>query len=87
MKADLQIDSLPANIDAEKTLLGAVLLDNSAWEEIRSGGLHGTDFFLDSHRRIAKAMAALLKNGHAVDIVTLANELNARKEIEVIGGR
>ena len=86
MKADLQIDSLPANIDAEKTLLGAVLLDNSAWEEIRSGGLHGTDFFLDSHRRIAKAMAALLKNGHAVDIVTLANELNARKEIEVIGG-
>ena len=87
MTADLTLDAgLPANIDAEKTLLGAVLLDNSAWEEIRQGGLHGTDFFLDSHRRISKAIAALMKNGHAVDIVTLANELSARKEIEAVGG-
>jgi replicative DNA helicase len=87
MTADLTLDTeLPCSIDAEKTLLGAVLLDNSAWEEIRQRGLHSTDFFLDNHRRIAKAMAALLKNGHAVDIITLANELRARKEIDAIGG-
>lgn len=87
MTQDLTLDAgLPANIDAEKTLLGATLLDNTAWEEIRQGGLHGTDFFLDSHRRIAKAIAALIKNGHAVDMVTLGNELNARKELEAVGG-
>jgi replicative DNA helicase len=86
MKQDLTLDAgLPCNIDAERTLLGAVLLDNSAWEEIRQG-LKSDDFSLDSHRRIAKAIGGLMKNGHAVDIVTLANELNARHEIEAIGG-
>ena len=83
---DLTLDAgLPCNIDAERTLLGAVLLDNSAWEEIRQG-LKSDDFYLDSHRRIAKAIGGLMKNGHAVDIVTLANELNARHEIAAIGG-
>ena len=51
MKADLQIDTLPANTDAERTLLGACLLDNAAWPEIAIR-LRPADFSLDSHRRI-----------------------------------
>lgn len=84
--SDLTVESgLPANIDAERTLLGAVLLDNEAFSEIREK-LGPDDFSLDSHRRIALRMSQLIKRGNAVDIVTLANELNRNKEVEAIGG-
>lgn len=76
---------LPANIDAEKTILGAVLLENSAWDEVVKG-LRPDDFSLDSHRRIAMRMHDLRKRDGAVDIVTLAEELGKHKEVESVGG-
>jgi replicative DNA helicase len=85
VKADLQIDGLPANIDAEKTILGAILLDNSAHAECAEK-LTADDFFLDSHRRIFLRMTELMNEQRAVDIVTLANELSKNKEVESIGG-
>jgi replicative DNA helicase len=86
MTLDLKLDAgLPANTDAERTLLGAVLLDNNAWHEIRQS-LRPDDFSLDSNRRIAVRMNGLMKEGRPVDIVTLANELNSHHEIEYIGG-
>ena len=82
----LQFDSvLPSNVDAERTLLGAVLLDNEAWTEVRQG-LSPDDLSLDSHRRIAQAIGRLLKRESAVDIVTLAAELDRYKERETVGG-
>jgi replicative DNA helicase len=81
-----QFDSdLPASIEAERTLLGAVLLDNKAWDEIHAG-MRPDDFSLDSHRRIALRMAGLFKKERAVDIVTLAAELDRYHERDVIGG-
>jgi replicative DNA helicase len=85
VKADLQIDSLPANIDAERTLLGACLLDNAAWPEIAIR-LRPADFSLDSHRRIGSAMKRLADANSAIDIVTLANELSRTHEVEAVGG-
>ena len=85
MKADLQIDGLPANIDAEKTILGAILLDNAAHAECAEK-LTADDFSLDSHRRIFLRMTELINEQRAVDIVTLSNELARYKEIEAIGG-
>ena len=85
MKADLQIDSLPAAIDAERTLLGACLLDNAAWPEIAIR-LRPADFSLDSHRRIGSAMKRLADANSAIDIVTLANELSRTHEVEAVGG-
>lgn len=83
---DLRLDvGLPANIDAEKTILGAVLLDNDAFLEA-SEKLIPNDFSLDSHRRIFLRMTELMDAKYAVDIVTLANELSTNKEIEAIGG-
>jgi hypothetical protein len=78
-------DSFPANVHAEKAILGAVLLDNAAWYEIAEK-LNPEDFTLESHRRICLRMADLMKGNHAVDIVTLANELALYKEVEAIGG-
>jgi replicative DNA helicase len=83
---DLAFDAgMPANIDAEKTILGAILLDNTAHAEAAEK-LKSDDFSLDSHRRIFQRMSELMDAQRAVDIVTLANELSRSKEIEAVGG-
>ncbi|HTM15550.1 MAG TPA: replicative DNA helicase [Terracidiphilus sp.] len=76
---------LPANIDAEKTILGAILLDNSFHSEAAEK-LEADDFSLDSHRRIFLRMSDLMNEQRAVDIVTLSHELSRYKEIESVGG-
>src|SRR5271169_3994296 len=83
---DLTLDAgLPANIDAEKTILGAILLDNAAHSEAAEK-IDADDFSLDSHRRIFLRMSELMNSQRAVDIVTLANELARYKEVESVGG-
>jgi replicative DNA helicase len=83
---DLTLDTgLPANVDAEKTILGAILLDNAAHAEAAEH-IKSDDFSLDSHRRIFLRMGELIDTGRAVDIVTLSNELSRYKEVESVGG-
>jgi replicative DNA helicase len=83
---DLTLDAgLPANVDAEKTILGAILLDNAAHAEA-AGVIKAEDFSLDSHRRIFLRMSELMDASRSVDIVTLANELARYKEVEAVGG-
>ena len=83
---DLTLDAgLPANLDAEKTILGAILLDNAAHAEAAEH-IKPDDFSLDSHRRIFLRMSELIDMGRAVDIVTLSNELSRYKEVEAVGG-
>ena len=76
---------LPASIDAERSILGAILLDNHSYNEAAEK-IRADDFALDSHRRIFSRMAELIDAGRAVDIVTLAEELAKRKEVEAVGG-
>jgi len=76
---------LPANIDAEKTILGAILLDNSFHSEAAEK-LEADDFSLDSHKRIFLRMSDLMNEQRAVDIVTLSHELSRYKEVESVGG-
>jgi replicative DNA helicase len=83
---DLTLEAgLPANLDAEKTILGAILLDNAAHAEAAES-LKSDDFSLDSHRRIFLRMTELIDAGRTVDIVTLSNELSRYKEVESVGG-
>ena len=83
---NLALDAgLPANIDAEKTILGAILLDNASHAEAAEK-ITADDFSLDSHRRIFQRMSELMDVQRAVDIVTLSNELARYKEIEAVGG-
>jgi len=76
---------LPTNVEAEKTILGAILLDNSAHSEAAEK-IEADDFSLDSHRRIFLRMTELMNEQRAVDIVTLAAELDRYKERDAIGG-
>jgi replicative DNA helicase len=83
---DITLDAgLPANVDAEKTILGAILLDNAAHSE-SAEKLEADDFSLDSHRRIYLRMSELMDSQRPVDIDTLANELARYKEVEAVGG-
>jgi replicative DNA helicase len=76
---------LPSNVAAEKMILGAILLENQAISEAEEK-LTPEDFSLDSHQRIYLRMTELGGTGHAIDLVTLANELAKYKEIESVGG-
>ena len=78
-------EGLPASIDAEKTILGAVMLDNAAFSEAAEK-LTPEDFSLDSHRRIFLRMNELIDAQRPVDIVTLPIELAKHKEVEAVGG-
>jgi replicative DNA helicase len=76
---------LPASVGAERSILGAILLDGRAFNEAAECLTVG-DFFLDSHRRIYRAMQRLTEAAHPVDIVTLTEELDRHRELEPIGG-
>jgi replicative DNA helicase len=84
--SDVSLDrGLPASVEAERSILGAILLDNHSYNEAAEK-LSADDFSLDSHRRIYSRMAELIDAHRAVDIVTLAEELARRKEVESVGG-
>src|ERR1700753_3680897 len=76
---------LPASAEAERAILGAILLDNSSYPQAAEH-LRAEDFSLDSHRRIYLRMMELAETGRAVDFVTLTEQLGQHKEIESVGG-
>jgi replicative DNA helicase len=84
---DYSLDrGLPASIEAERAILGAILLDNLAYHQAAQSALQADDFSLDSHRRIFLRMSELSETGRAVDFVTLSEQLGQHKEIEAVGG-
>jgi len=76
--------SLPASVEAERSILGAILLDNFAYNEAAEH-LRPEDFSLDSHRRIYTRMVDLAESSRPIDLITLVEELERRKELEAIG--
>jgi replicative DNA helicase len=83
---DYSLDrGLPASADAERAILGAILLDNTAYSQAAEH-LQAEDFSLDSHRRIYLRMMELAEVGRAIDFVTLTEQLGQHKEIESVGG-
>lgn len=76
---------LPANIDAERFILGSVLLDDTRFIDI-AGVLTGPDFALEKHRRIYIRMTELHARGEKIDRVTVANELLRYNELESVDG-
>src|ERR1700756_1940026 len=76
---------MPASIDAERAILGAILLDNSAYPQAAEH-LRAEDFSLDSHRRIYLRMMELAETGKPVDFVTLPEQLGQHNKIESVGG-
>src|SRR5438067_13869607 len=77
--------SLPSNVGAERSILGAVLLDNLTYNQAAEH-LKAEDFLLDSHRRIYARMVDLSEASHSIDLITLCEEIGRHGELEAIGG-
>ena len=75
---------LPASIDAERTILGSILLDNKAFDECAE--LQIEDFSLDSHRTIIRTIGKMIGAGVAVDTTTLPEYLGRDGQLSSIGG-
>src|SRR5215469_15867307 len=76
---------LPCNLDAERFVLGSILMDDSQFVQV-AGGLEEADFSLEKHRRIFHRMAQLSERGERIDRVTVANELLRYNELESCDG-
>ncbi|MGH9702227.1 MAG: DnaB-like helicase N-terminal domain-containing protein, partial [Candidatus Acidiferrales bacterium] len=82
MATDLALERpLPQNLEAERSVLGAILLDNhslnAAIEKLKP-----EDFFLDQHRRIFEHMIGLGELQQGIDLVTLSEQLGRNAELE-----
>jgi replicative DNA helicase len=83
---DFTLDkALPSSIEAERLILGVVLLDNVAINQAAEN-LKPDDFFIGSNRRIYEKMLALYERGQAIDPLTLQEELRRAGELEQVGG-
>ena len=77
--------SLPHNLEAERSVLGAVLVHNDAFNTAAQV-IDARDFYRDAHRRIFDKMVALNERSQAIDFVTLKEELARSGELDGVGG-
>jgi replicative DNA helicase len=77
--------SLPHSIEAERSVLGAILLENNALHQAQQL-LGDDDFYRDDHRRIYRAMGQLSERSTVIDLVTVKEELERRGELQAAGG-
>jgi replicative DNA helicase len=77
--------ALPHSLEAERTVLGSILIENEAFHHAAEVLKEG-DFYRDAHRRIYARMAALSARGDAIDLVTLKEEISRAGELERVGG-
>ena len=76
----------PQAVEAEVSVLGAMLLDKPAVASVLEI-LDDSCFYRESHRKIFQAVVSLVERNEAADLVTVAEELGRAKQLENIGGR
>jgi len=76
----------PHSIEAEESLLGSLLIDKDAIIKI-ADNVTAADFYQDSHRIIYDTIRELYSNQEPIDIITLANRLEEKKQLSIVGGR
>src|SRR3990170_5884347 len=76
----------PQNLEAEESVLGAMLLSTTAVGTV-SEILGAADFYRESHAKAYRAALALWAKGEPVDAITLVDELDERGELEAVGGQ
>jgi replicative DNA helicase len=77
--------TLPHNLDAERSVLGAILIDNEAFN-VAAAIIDAQQFFRDAHRRIFDKMVSLNERGSPIDLVTLKEELERGGDLDEVGG-
>ena len=75
----------PHNLDAERSLLGGILLDSLAFNDIVEL-VHADEFYRDAHRKVFEAMSSLQARSQPIDRITVKDELTAQGAFEAVGG-
>lgn len=75
----------PQNLDAEKSILGGLMLETESWDEV-SELLNEDDFYKPAHRRVFSAIREIHRREMPSDLVTISNLLMERGELESLGG-
>jgi primary replicative DNA helicase (EC 3.6.1.-) len=87
MELDLTVlkKSPPHSLEAEKTVLGGILVNNSYLNVVLTS-LTPEDFYRDAHRLILEKMVVLMDRGQPIDLLTLSEEIQKSGNLEEIGG-
>jgi replicative DNA helicase len=75
----------PQNLEAEQSVLGAMLLDREAVVQV-SNQLIPDDFYADKHQNLFAAMLAVFGRGEPIDLITVQDELTKRGQLDEVGG-
>ena len=74
----------PHSMEAEQSVLGGLLLENSAWDRI-ADVVTGEDFYRHEHRLIFRAIANLINESRPADVITVQESLERNEELEAAG--
>ena len=77
---------MPFNVEAERSILGSILIVPVLLQDLIAANLRSSDFYLDANRHIYRRALDLVRSSRPVDAVSLAEELNIHQELELIGG-
>lgn len=75
----------PHSVEAEQSVIGALLIDNSSWEAV-ADVVRASDFYRDDHRRVFGHIARLIDSGIEADIVTVFEAVKRANEVDQVGG-
>jgi replicative DNA helicase len=85
-EVDVALDRLPPqNVEAEQSILGAVLLENDALLKAIEI-LSPADFYRESHRKLFNVMTELFEKNEAMDLITVSEALKRKNELDDVGG-
>jgi replicative DNA helicase len=76
----------PHSLEAERSVLGVILLKNDAIFEVQEHGLEARDFYVSAHQKIYDVLSALARKGEPLDLLSLTNALRDRQWFEEVGG-
>ncbi len=88
MMLDQQVESLklpPHSVEAEQSVLGGLLLENSAWEKI-ADLVTESDFYRHDHKLIYRHISKLIEQNRPADVITVSESLESSAELQNIGG-
>jgi len=86
--ADAQVELIklpPHSVEAEQSVLGGLLLDNTAWDKI-ADMIGESDFYRADHRLIYRHVSKLIGNSRPADVITVSESLESTRELDGIGG-
>ncbi|HEY5930336.1 MAG TPA: DnaB-like helicase C-terminal domain-containing protein, partial [Burkholderiales bacterium] len=85
---DTQVELIklpPHSVEAEQSVLGGLLLDNTAWDKI-ADLISESDFYRGDHRLIWRHISKLIEHSRPADVITVSESLDSTKELDSIGG-